>query len=365
MSSAVASVAVAPGRNLSTAPAAGEASSLETLSGQDFAALLLGQTLGGKEGGGEAALGAGNSADTDTAATVSVDPAQLLAEMGLVNGLPPLAKTEGGQGADISRLATANGTSADASLAILTGKNGLDATARPTNRDDNLSPADIARTVLTEGFAVQDSAQSSTTTAKVAGFAEQLTEKLPAIGTDSASASEAPAPQALAAAHSPASAIRAQREALSVATPVRDASWSADFGQKVVWMATQDKQAAQITLNPPQLGPIEISLNVKNDQATAVFASPHAEVREAIESALPRLREMLAGVGIELGQANVNAESFRQAQDNLRDSSREASRNSRGNDGERGTTIAAVGSISGSGTATKMQRGNGLVDTFA
>ena len=44
-------------------------------------------------------------------------------------------------------------------------------------------------------------------------------------------------------------------------------------------------------LNPPQLGPIEISLHVKAIKATAVFSSANADVREAIETALPRLRK--------------------------------------------------------------------------
>ncbi len=107
----------------------------------------------------------------------------------------------------------------------------------------------------------------------------------------------------------------ASSEQMHIETPLKNQAWPAEFGQKIVWMTTQDKQSAQITLNPPQLGPIEISLNVKNDQATAVFVSANAEVRAVIESAMPRLREMLEGAGVQLGQTNVSAESFRQSAD--------------------------------------------------
>ena len=146
---------------------------------------------------------------------------------------------------------------------------------------------------------------------------------------------------------------------LKVETPVRDSSWAGDFGQKIVWMAGNDKQVAQLTLNPPQMGPIEISLSVNKDNASAFFASPNAEVREAIESAIPRLREMLAGVGIDLGQANVSAESFRQQA---------------GQDGQKQGTprfmvdnaILGADSLRNiSGQSIMTQRGNGLVDTFA
>jgi flagellar hook-length control protein FliK len=103
-----------------------------------------------------------------------------------------------------------------------------------------------------------------------------------------------------------------------VATPLYDHAWSDDFAQKVSWLATHGKQSAELTLNPPALGNIEISLRIDSDKsaATATFVSLDANVRETSETALPRLREMLAGVGITLGQAQVSAESFRQASGN-------------------------------------------------
>ena len=109
-------------------------------------------------------------------------------------------------------------------------------------------------------------------------------------------------------------AARQESVPQSVPTSLHDRNWSNDFGQKVVWLATSHKQSAELTLTPPQMGSIEISLKIDNgtSSATATFVSTNAEVRETIEAALPRLREMLASVGIELGQANVSAESFRQ-----------------------------------------------------
>jgi flagellar hook-length control protein FliK len=105
---------------------------------------------------------------------------------------------------------------------------------------------------------------------------------------------------------------------IPVATPLYDRAWSDDFAQKVSWLATHGKQSAELTLNPPALGNIEISLRIDSDKsaATATFVSLDANVRETIETALPRLREMLAGVGITLSQAQVSAESFRQASGN-------------------------------------------------
>ncbi|MDD5328867.1 MAG: flagellar hook-length control protein FliK [Sulfuricella sp.] len=95
---------------------------------------------------------------------------------------------------------------------------------------------------------------------------------------------------------------------------VGSAEWGGAVGDKVLWMAGQSRQVAELHLNPPSLGPLEVRLTVSNDQASALFVSHHAAVREAIETALPRLREMLADSGIMLGNVSVGAESFSQQQ---------------------------------------------------
>jgi flagellar hook-length control protein FliK len=102
---------------------------------------------------------------------------------------------------------------------------------------------------------------------------------------------------------------------LGLPTALRDPSWASDFGQKLLWFAASDKQLAQLTLNPPQLGAIEITLKIDKDSANAHFVSANADVRGAIEAALPRLREMFANAGIDLGQVSVGSDSSRQSAD--------------------------------------------------
>jgi flagellar hook-length control protein FliK len=101
---------------------------------------------------------------------------------------------------------------------------------------------------------------------------------------------------------------------LAVEPKVGSPGWDGALGQRVVWMATQHQQVAEMRLNPPNLGPLEVRLTISGDQASAQFVSHHPGVREAIESALPRLREMLADSGITLGNVQVGAESFAQGQ---------------------------------------------------
>jgi len=99
-----------------------------------------------------------------------------------------------------------------------------------------------------------------------------------------------------------------------VGTPLTSNAWGDEFSQRVVWMVTQREQTAEMRLNPPHLGPLEVVISVVDDQATAVFTSQHAAVRHAVEQALPKLRDMLADSGITLGNATVSDQLPRERQ---------------------------------------------------
>lgn len=143
-----------------------------------------------------------------------------------------------------------------------------------------------------------------------------------------------------------------------LATPVRSPDWSNDFSQKVVWLANNDKQTAQLTLNPPQLGPIEITLEINKDSTNALFAVTNPETRQAIESALPQLREAFASAGLELGQANVSADNPRQQQDARPEG---GAPRIAGSDG----ILPGESASDAQSLATPLRRGLGMVDTFA
>jgi flagellar hook-length control protein FliK len=98
----------------------------------------------------------------------------------------------------------------------------------------------------------------------------------------------------------------------SISSPLGSAGWADDFSQKISWMLTsKQEQIAQLHLNPPDLGPLEIVLKISDSQATAIFTSPHSAVREAVENALPKLRDILADNGITLGNTTVSDQSNR------------------------------------------------------
>ncbi len=94
-------------------------------------------------------------------------------------------------------------------------------------------------------------------------------------------------------------------------TPLDHPAWGNELGQKLVWMVADKHHVAEMHINPPQLGPVDIKLTVDGNETTAVFTSPHSEVRQVLESSLPKLREVLAESGIMLGNASVTADSPR------------------------------------------------------
>ncbi|TQV65372.1 MAG: hypothetical protein FNT29_00595 [Halothiobacillaceae bacterium] len=86
------------------------------------------------------------------------------------------------------------------------------------------------------------------------------------------------------------------------------------MGQRVMLMVGREMQGARIELNPVDLGPMEIHLQLRGNEATVHFGAAHALTREAIEAAIPRLRDLLAEQGftqvnVNVGQQGQNAQT--------------------------------------------------------
>jgi len=322
------------------------------------------------------------SDDDSDAAQKSADPANAM--LALIASLQhPLAKTTttarstaqsfdalGGKSArsDASQLAALqgllksagkDGAATDAKgLSATSGKNaaladsgvalGADAKAG-ANAATDLSAALAGAGLKTEHKTTLDAADLGLQQAREA--AQQAAQQDPS----------AMAAAALAQTTQPAALEAAQAAEASeqLSAQVGTDAWENQVGQKVVYMIGNEEQTASLTLNPPDLGPLQVVLSVSNDQASVTFSANQEEVRQALEDALPRLREMMSESGIALGNATVNAgtQDQRQAQ---QDQSARGGRNYGSVDGVAGTDTAAPRV-----TRTSMLGDNGLVDTFA
>ncbi|UXB22087.1 flagellar hook-length control protein FliK [Stenotrophomonas maltophilia] len=77
------------------------------------------------------------------------------------------------------------------------------------------------------------------------------------------------------------------------------------IGARLGWLADQKIGHAHIRLSPDDMGPVDVRLQLNGDKVHASFSSPHVDVRQALESSLPRLRELLGEQGFQLAHADV------------------------------------------------------------
>ncbi|WP_334190696.1 flagellar hook-length control protein FliK [Noviherbaspirillum sp.] len=216
---------------------------------------------------------------------------------------------------------------------------------------ESRSTVDAGATPFTQELAaaVSSAAPAATPAAEVAAKVQEAVSAL----TGAAPATMQPMQQqALQGVQS------AGQQSEKLTPPVGTPAWDQALGQKVVWMVAGEQQSASLTLNPPDLGPLQVVLNVSNSQANATFISAQPEVRQALEAAMPKLREMLGEAGIQLGQSNVNAGTPNQQGsfgDPQSPSSRQDGRATAGGDTSSPATARVIPA------AVKQ----GLVDTFA
>lgn len=85
-------------------------------------------------------------------------------------------------------------------------------------------------------------------------------------------------------------------------------AWGDAVGQKILWMAKQNITTAELRLDPPDLGPMQVRVSVQNDQAQITFTSQQTVVREALDQSAFRLREMLAEQGMTQVDVNVSGQ---------------------------------------------------------
>ena len=205
------------------------------------------------------------------------------------------------------------------------------------NDVDNNTAATFAELVNSPGASLQTvkSANQNLSAAQLEAIAPVLTAPVSATNADTSNTAAA---------------------SNTIAPRVGSADWSEAVGQKISWMVTGGQQSASLTLNPPNLGPMQVVISVNNQHASATFTSHQPEVRAALESAIPKLREMMGQSGIQLGDCNVNSQSKQPQEFAQRKSS--SSNSGFTIDGIAGAVSVLPASTGGTTS------GVGLVDTF-
>lgn len=148
--------------------------------------------------------------------------------------------------------------------------------------------------------------------------------------------------------------------------------WGNNLSQRIVTMVADDVQQARIQLDPPELGSLQVRLQIQQDQASVQVQVQHGHVREALENNAFRLRDALANQGIELDGFDVDSDD--QAQSGFQQSANEQGEEQ----GQEQAAASGAGSSTGlmtdeagetldsdAGSAFSRPRSVNLLDTFA
>lgn len=130
--------------------------------------------------------------------------------------------------------------------------------------------------------------------------------------------------------------------------------WSDELGNRVVWLVGRRENLAELRLNPPELGSLEVRIRQDSDTTNVSFVVQNASAREALEGALPRLRELFAEAGLALQDVDV---AERQAGEHQETAGEAGHR-----DGETASEEDIVASESARGP---LPHGESLIDAYA
>ncbi|KTD75170.1 flagellar hook-length control protein FliK [Legionella waltersii] len=101
----------------------------------------------------------------------------------------------------------------------------------------------------------------------------------------------------------------AQHKSIEIPVPLNSSQWTDQFAEQIVWLGHHSIKTALIKIHPEELGPIEINIKVVKDAASVNIATHSTLVKDVVDQAIPRLREMMAEQGIHLSDVNIQSDS--------------------------------------------------------
>ncbi len=251
----------------------------------------------------------------------------------------------GAQSSDVNKLVASTQPGAFANSGLMQGRGNL-----PVDSFSQAIDLPLSGTVdVTEGLQIQTQLTEKGGLAKWAQVVQETGDVGADVGdtdeTTSAALAAIRLTQALPTGNTAARVSGGLSTVINV--PVGQPQWNAAVSEKVMWMASQNLQEAEIHLDPPELGPMQVRVSVANEQAHVSFVVHHSAVRDALDQGAVRLREMFAEEGLDLGSVDVSDQSASQYGQSERDSDSPQSRGQDGSTDEEPaiTAVTRVGGI--------------------
>lgn len=92
---------------------------------------------------------------------------------------------------------------------------------------------------------------------------------------------------------------------LTASVPVTHKNWGEAVMQNVMFMSSKNMKQAEINLDPPELGALQVKINTQGDQTSVQFVAHNTAARDVLEQNINRLREMMNEQGMQLVEADV------------------------------------------------------------
>ena len=105
------------------------------------------------------------------------------------------------------------------------------------------------------------------------------------------------------------SKVQQQLDGFDKAVNIHKPEGQQQLNEKIRWMVNARNSMAEIRLDPPELGSMQVRVNVSGDAASVSFVVQSQQAKDALAESMPRLREMLSEQGIELGDAHVQKDN--------------------------------------------------------
>ncbi len=206
--------------------------------------------------------------------------------------------------------------------------------AKVTELPNKLQSNLLAATDFTSAFKSADGTPPSQLTAGLLGAATATTApQTPTVGAEA----------------------RVLQGTLSTTQP----QWGSALGERISFMINQHLNSAEIRMDPPQLGKLDIQIQVKDDAATIVIHTQHSQTRDLVDAASVRLREYLQEAGYQSVDVDVSHRESSSGQGEFADRTGKDDAVAHDQSSELDLTVAE------SGTAATIMVSDGRIDYFA
>jgi flagellar hook-length control protein FliK len=156
-----------------------------------------------------------------------------------------------------------------------------------------------------------------------------------------------------------------QAPSVPLSHPLDSPDFAPELSASVSLLIQDGVHEAQLQLNPTEMGPVAINIQLDGQQAQVNFHAQHAATREVLERSLPDLAAALQAQGLTLSGGGVFAQSQSSGGQNRGDGSSDGTSNGHGRRGGRGQGSDDDGTITATGRSERRSAPRGLVDLYA